>query len=81
MKQDGEMVSAFNIWHLIIILAGVAAFVLFIVALVSVVRAPRASTAEKAIWILVILILPFLGPVVWFAIGRRFATAGDPPIA
>ncbi|MCS5735045.1 PLDc N-terminal domain-containing protein [Herbiconiux daphne] len=73
------MVSSFNIWHLVIILVGIAAFVLFIAALVSIARAPRASTGEKVIWIVVVLILPLLGSIVWFAVGRRFATAGDPP--
>lgn len=75
------MVSDFNIWHVVIILLGIAAFVLFVAALVSIVRAPRASTAEKVIWVIVVLILPLLGSIVWFVVGRRFATAGDPPRA
>jgi len=75
------MVSNLNGWHLVILLIGIAAFVLFIAALVSIARAQRASTGEKVIWILVVLILPFLGSIVWFAVGRRFATAGDPPTA
>jgi hypothetical protein len=75
------MVSSFDSWHLVLILFGIAAFVLFVAALISIVRAPRASAAERVIWVLVVLILPLLGSIVWFAVGRRFATAGDPPRA
>jgi hypothetical protein len=81
MAQDGGMVSDFNVWHLVIIIAMIAAFVLFIAALISIVRAPRASMAERVIWVIVVLILPLLGSIVWFAVGQRFATAGDPPRA
>ncbi len=77
--QAGRMISNFNAWHIVIVLAAVAAFVLFIAALVSILKASRASTGEKVIWVLVVLILPLLGSIVWFAVGRRFATAGDPP--
>jgi hypothetical protein len=81
MAQDGGMVSEFNIWHVVLIIAILAAFVLFIAALISIVRAPRASMGERVIWVLVVLIMPLLGSIVWFAVGRRFATAGDPPAA
>ncbi|MBF4572955.1 PLDc N-terminal domain-containing protein [Herbiconiux sp. VKM Ac-1786] len=67
--------------HALILLLGLAAFILFIAALVSIIKAPRASTAEKVIWVLVVLILPLLGSIVWFVVGKRFATAGDPPRA
>jgi hypothetical protein len=75
------MFASFEPWHVVLLLISLAAFVLFIAALVSIVRAPRASTGERVIWVLVVLILPLLGSIVWFAVGRRFATAGDPPRA
>ncbi|MFB2584601.1 PLDc N-terminal domain-containing protein [Herbiconiux liukaitaii] len=75
------MFASFDGSHLVIILLSIAAFVLFIAALISIIRAPRASAAERVIWVLVVLILPLLGSIVWFAVGRRFATAGDPPTA
>lgn len=75
------MFASFEPWHVVILLLWLAAVVLFIAALVSIVRAPRASTGERVIWVLVVLILPLLGSIVWFAVGRRFATAGDPPRA
>lgn len=81
MSQDGGTVSTLNGGHVVLLLLGLAAFVLFVVALVSIIKAPRASTAEKVIWVLVVLILPLLGSIVWFVVGKRFATAGDPPRA
>lgn len=79
VSQDGGMVSDLNGGHVVLLILGLAAFILFIAALVSIVKAARASTAEKVIWVLVVLILPLLGSIVWFVVGKRFATAGDPP--
>jgi cytochrome c oxidase assembly factor CtaG len=73
------MLSNLNVGHVVIIILMIAAAVLFIAALVSIIKAPRASTGERVIWVLVVLILPLLGPLVWFIVGRRYATAGDPP--
>lgn len=46
--------------------------VLFIAALVSVLRSPLTG-AMKLVWVVVAFIAPFLGPVLWFVIGRRDA--------
>ncbi|WP_368496536.1 PLD nuclease N-terminal domain-containing protein [Herbiconiux sp. A18JL235] len=68
--QDGSMVSNFSGGHLLIILAVVAVMVLFVVAIVSIARADRASGVERALWILIVLLFPLLGPILWFAVGR-----------
>ncbi len=68
--QDGSMFSNLSGGHLLIILAIVAVMVLFVVALVSIARADRATGVERALWILIVLLFPLLGPILWFAVGR-----------
>ena len=64
------MVSKFSGGHLLIILAVVAVMVLFVVAIVSIARADRASGVERALWILIVLLFPLLGPILWFSVGH-----------
>ncbi|NLU84324.1 hypothetical protein HCA44_16235 [Rhodococcus sp. HNM0569] len=51
-------------------LVGIALVVLFVAALVSVVRSDNYRAGGKAVWILLVLAFPFLGPVVWFVWGK-----------
>jgi hypothetical protein len=44
--------------------------ILDIIAIVEVVRSGK-STGEKLVWILVILLLPVLGMILWYLIGRK----------
>ncbi|MBS4071376.1 MAG: PLDc N-terminal domain-containing protein [Algoriphagus sp.] len=37
----------------------------------DVVRSRFANQTDKLIWILIVLLVPFLGTVLWFAIGRN----------
>jgi hypothetical protein len=59
-----------GVWHLLII---VALALPFIFAAVSIARSTTASGLEKAVWVLIVLAFPLLGPVLWFAIGRKSA--------
>lgn len=43
---------------------------LWLTALVSVLRNDFRDSTEKLIWVLVILFLPLLGSILYFAIGR-----------
>ncbi|MEC3918384.1 PLD nuclease N-terminal domain-containing protein [Nocardia sp. CDC160] len=54
-----------------VLAVALAAVVLFIAALVSVVRSRTYAAGGKAIWALLILAFPFLGPVAWFLFGRK----------
>ncbi len=47
-----------------------ASLVLWIAALVDILRKP-SSGSTKIIWVLVILFLPCLGSILYFAIGRN----------
>ena len=49
----------------------VAVLALLIAALVSIWRSPRLTPSGKGLWILIVLIAQFIGPIVWFAWGRR----------
>lgn len=44
--------------------------VLAITALVHVIRHPHYKFGNKAVWILVVLLVQFLGPIVYFLFGR-----------
>ena len=50
-------------------LIGVLVFVLDIIAIVSLLGG-GASTEHKLLWVVVILLLPFLGMLLYFLIGR-----------
>ncbi len=65
---------SFEPTHLLILLVMLAVAVLWVWAIVSIARTPGLTTAERVIWILVVLILPLLGTIGWFAFGRRSGT-------
>jgi hypothetical protein len=68
-----------NVSHLIVLVVIVAAMAaLWISAVVSVLRVHEQPAWTTAVWLLVTLVLPILGPIVWFAVGRsRGAAAAD----
>ena len=47
------------------------ALVLLVLALVQIARTPELSSTGRAIWVLIVLFVPIVGPVVWLSIGRR----------
>lgn len=55
-------------------LGGLIVLVLDIWAIVSVVGSP-ASTGKKVLWVLLILLLPILGFIVWLVAGPRSVPA------
>ena len=55
-------------------IGGLVLLVLDVWAIVSIVNAPVA-TGRKVIWILVVLILPLLGFLIWLVAGPRSASA------
>ncbi|MCJ0979083.1 PLD nuclease N-terminal domain-containing protein [Rhodococcus sp. ARC_M12] len=48
------------------------AFALFAMSLVSIVRDPFLGFVAKLAWVVVALILPIVGPILWFAVGKRY---------
>ena len=60
-----------NLPHLIVLVViGAAAAALWISAVVSILRVQTWPAWATAIWLLVTLIFPVLGPIVWFVAGR-----------
>ncbi|MFA5038677.1 MAG: PLD nuclease N-terminal domain-containing protein [Candidatus Omnitrophota bacterium] len=51
-------------------LLGLVVFILDIVAIVDVIKGHK-DTGKKALWILLILLLPFLGMILYFLLGRK----------
>lgn len=60
-----------TILSLVLFFVGAAAIALFFAALISIARAPEIDGTQRALWILIVIVAPFLGAIVWFAIGRR----------
>ena len=50
---------------------GIAWLVFFLAALVGILRSPNYPVIGKIIWCLIALMLPLLGPIAWFAFGRK----------
>jgi hypothetical protein len=55
--------------RLFIFLAAVQ-LVLFVLALISVLSAERVRNAPRVVWVLLILLIPLLGPISYFLWGR-----------
>ncbi|MBP2217360.1 PLDc N-terminal domain-containing protein [Arthrobacter sp. CAN_C5] len=51
----------------------ILALALFVTALIDILRSQHLTTRIKAVWVWAALVLPFLGPVVWFLVGHRSA--------
>jgi hypothetical protein len=67
--------------RLFIFLAAVQ-LVLFVLALISVLSAERVRGVPRAVWVLLILLVPLLGPISYFVWGRPVAAPqeGTPPV-
>lgn len=59
-------------WTIIMILAMIAYLALIVVALMQVFNSTM-PTNTKLLWLIVILIAPFIGLLIWFAVGRNSA--------
>ncbi|MEV4343367.1 PLDc N-terminal domain-containing protein [Actinoplanes sp. NPDC049596] len=65
--------------RLFILLAAVQ-LILFVLALISCLSADRVRNAPRLVWVLVILLIPLLGPLAYFVWGRPLPppTEGGP---
>jgi len=55
-------------------LIGALNLALFIASLVDIIRIPedRVRYLPKMVWIIVVILLPFIGSVLWWVIGREY---------
>lgn len=51
---------------------GAVALALFAMAVVSIVRDPSTGFIPRLAWVVVALILPIIGPILWFVVGKRY---------
>lgn len=57
--------------ELIILLFYIIPTVLCIVALVQIVKSDFQDSTNKIVWLLIAILLPMIGPVLYFLIGRK----------
>ena len=65
--------------RLFVFLAAVQ-LVLLVLALISVLSAERVRTLPRALWVLVVLLIPLLGPVAYFVFGRPLPAPREGPV-
>lgn len=58
---------------LLTLVVWVVPLALFLWALIDALRRTFPEPSGKIVWVLVIILLPCLGPILWFAVGRRQA--------
>jgi Phospholipase_D-nuclease N-terminal len=69
MSEGSE--QAWGITAFVVVgLVGLAYLVFFIGALISILGS-RQTGGMKLVWIILAFCAPFLGPLLWFAVGRR----------
>lgn len=63
-------------------LIGALNLALFIASLIDIIRIPedRVRYLPKMVWIIVVILLPFIGSVLWWAIGREYVQGVAPSI-
>lgn len=60
-----------NLAHALILLVTFVAWATFwITALMSILRRPRIPSFERGVWTVIVIVLPFIGPLAWFVWGR-----------
>ncbi len=69
--------ESFSIPHVIVLLVVVLVFaavvVLFIRAVMGIINS-RGTGVEKAVWILIVLAFPILGPIIWLVTNKNGST-------
>jgi hypothetical protein len=75
-----QMLSGFTGWHVLVLLVFVVPAVLWIIAIMQIAKT-RATGTTIALWILIITLIPLVGAILWFAIGKRSAAPQDPRTA
>lgn len=58
-------------WEFTALLLGGALIALLVVAVISLSRDRRYTPAQRLLWLLVILVAPVLGPILWLTVGRN----------
>lgn len=57
-------------FELILLFAVLAWFLFWVIAVISIIRNEFPGTHDKLIWIVLVVFVPFIGTILYFAIGR-----------
>ncbi|WP_281541494.1 PLDc N-terminal domain-containing protein [Maribacter aestuarii] len=58
-----------GIWQIFLLLFALSSFLLPLIALINIVKSEFKGSNDKLIWVLVVLLLPILGSLVYFVVG------------
>ncbi|WAP50599.1 PLD nuclease N-terminal domain-containing protein [Arthrobacter sp. ATA002] len=62
-------------WEFTVLGIGILALLLFAAAVIGIARSHHLTGFAQAVWVLVVLAFPVIGPLLWFLIGRRANTS------
>jgi Phospholipase_D-nuclease N-terminal len=65
--NDLVNIRSLSVWNLLLLIQSV----LFIIALITILVSRRYTGGGKLIWVLLVFVLPVVGPIVWLIWGRR----------
>ncbi len=60
---------------IVVLLLALAAVVLFVMALLGVARDRHLEPVAKAVWVVVLMVAPVLGPIAWFVVSSQSTQA------
>ena len=70
------MLSGLTGWHVMIVLSfSVVPFVLWLIALIQI-AASKAAAGPVVAWVVIVTLIPVVGAILWYAIGRRSVREG-----
>ena len=62
-------------WEFTVLGIGILALLLLVVAVIGIARSHHLTGLARAVWVLVVLAFPVIGPLLWFLVGRRANTS------
>ena len=72
MLPGETALAAFGVTAVLLV---AAAAVVFVIAAVVSILASRTDTGMKVVWLVFVVVAPFIGSALWFLVGRGRATA------
>lgn len=58
-------------WVLLQVAVPLVCFALLIASLISIARTKNQPPARTAVWVVIVFLLPIIGPILWFIGGRK----------
>jgi hypothetical protein len=61
----------------LVILILLIPFILLLIAIIDLVKKEYSKATDKIVWILIVVLIPVLGPLLYFFVGRRSGSGTD----